>query len=272
MHRILVIFIAALAVVGLRSALPVAAQTMSVTAGPSTPGDRMAAIRERGVLRVGTTGDYKPFTYRDPATGDYEGLDIDVARTFARALGVRVEFVQTSWPTLTADVLADKFDLAMGGISHNPARADVGLLSHGYLSDGKRPLIRKSDRDRFRTLADIDQPGVRVAVNPGGTNQSFDAANLKRAIVIVVEKNLSIPALIADGKADVFITDGVEADYDASHDPRLLAVDPSHPYTHDTKVYFLRRDEASLEQALDAFIDRSLSDGLYARLRAKWIG
>ncbi|MGH7756004.1 MAG: transporter substrate-binding domain-containing protein, partial [Vulcanimicrobiaceae bacterium] len=187
-------------------------------------------------------------------TGGYEGLDIDVARAFAKSLGVRAEFVQTSWPTMTADLLADKFDLAMGGISQLPARAEVGLLSHGYLSDGKRPLIRKADQNRFHTLADIDQPGVRVAVNPGGTNQKFDAANLSHATVDVVEKNLSIPALIADGKADVFITDGVEADYDASRDSRLLAVDPSHPYTHDTKVYFLQRDEASVEQALDGFI------------------
>ena len=61
---------------------------------------RLDKILQSGVLRVGTTGDYKPFTARDAATQQFSGFDIDQAESLGKALGVRVEYVPTSWPAL----------------------------------------------------------------------------------------------------------------------------------------------------------------------------
>jgi len=242
-------------------------------AGAQTPAaDRLSRIKASGVLRVGTTGDYKPYTYLDPATQAYSGMDIDVAQAFAKSLGVRVVFVATSWPAMTSDLVADKFDVAMGGVSDSPEREAAGALSHAYLTDGKVALVRATDRAKYQSLADIDKPGVRIAVNPGGTNQKFVNANIKTATVVVVEKNLSIPQLVASGQADVMITDGVEAALAARSDARLAVADPAEPFTKLQKEYFLHKGDPAFEAALDAFIDRALSDGTYAKLRAKWIG
>ncbi len=239
---------------------------------PAVGGDRLARIKATGVLRVGTTGDYKPYTYLDPATQMYSGMDIDVAQAFANSLGVRAVFVATSWPTMTADLQADKFDVAMGGVSDSPEREANGVLSHPYLSDGKVALVRSRDRAKYKTLAAIDQPGVLIAVNPGGTNQKFVNANVKLATVVVVEKNLSIPAMVASGAADVMITDGVEAALAARSDQRLAVADPAQPFTKLQKEYFMHAGDGAFEAALNAFIDRALADGTYAKLRAKWIG
>ena len=148
----------------------------------------------------------------------------------------------------------------------------VALLSTSYFADGKTQLVRVADRGTYATLSRIDRPGVRVAVNPGGTNDTFDRARLRHAQIIVFEKNLSIPQAIADGKADVFITDGVEAILAAKSDPRLVAVDPAHPFTHDQKGYLVHRQDTSLLWALNAWEQRAKGDGTYARLREKWIG
>src|ERR1700743_1967111 len=74
----------------------------------------LAAIRKAGVLRVGTTGDYTPFSLIQP-DGSYRGADIDMAHDLARRLGVGVAFVPTVWVDLLDDFLADRFDIAMGG-------------------------------------------------------------------------------------------------------------------------------------------------------------
>ena len=66
-------------------------------------------------LTACSTGDYRPFTYRD-ADGRWSGMDIDLVRNFARETGVELELVPTTWPTLMAD-LGHKCDLAVGGIS-----------------------------------------------------------------------------------------------------------------------------------------------------------
>ena len=83
--------------------------------------NQLDAIRAAGVLRVGTTGDYKPFSYRT-GTGTYVGLDIEMAESLAWSLGVKLELVATTWPTLMQDLAANRFDIAMGGISITPER------------------------------------------------------------------------------------------------------------------------------------------------------
>ena len=89
-----------------------------VTASAQAQQDsRLDEILKRGTLRVGMTGDYLPFTYFDKATSKFRGFDVDMAESLGKALGVRVEYVQTSWPKLTKDFEADDFDIAMGGIS-----------------------------------------------------------------------------------------------------------------------------------------------------------
>jgi len=248
--------------------LPAYAQAMA----PSQAGD-LAQIRQSGVLRVGETGDYDPFTIASP-DGTYRGIDADAAHMLARAIGpnVKVEVIKTSWPTLSADLQAGKFDIAMGGISWNAARAQIGELSHPYVSDGKVALIRAADKARFKSLADLDRPDVTVLVNPGGTNSVFVKDTIKNAKVVVVQDNLAIPGMIADGKGDVMFTDGVEARLKAARDHRLYAVDPDHPFTHSEHVYFLPKGQTALLDVVNAWVDKAKSDGTYAKLFAKYIG
>ncbi len=49
---------------------------------------------------------------------------------------------------------------------------------------GKAAIARCADRDRFASLPEIDRPGVKVLVNPGGTNERFDRANLHQAEIV----------------------------------------------------------------------------------------
>jgi cyclohexadienyl dehydratase len=182
---------------------------------PSPPGPAryaLARIRDTGVLRVGTTGDYDPYSVIDPE-GGFRGIDVEAAHLLARAIGpnVQARFVKTSWPGMTRDLLAGRFDVAMGGVSRSRSRGDSGGLSRTYLTDVKVALVRAADRDKYRTLADLDRPGVTVLVNPGGTNQEFVEAKVRRARVMVVRDNLAIPGMVAEGKGDVMFTDGVEA-------------------------------------------------------------
>ena len=70
-------------------------------AGCGTPvQDSPGSVRARGVLRVGASGDCKPMSFREPATGKYWGFDAALAEDLAREMGVKLEFVPTSWPTL----------------------------------------------------------------------------------------------------------------------------------------------------------------------------
>ena len=234
--------------------------------------EKVDEIRDRGTLLVGTTGDYRPLSYFDSQTGTYWGFDIEVASEIAKALGVNVAFVKTSWPTLTADVSAEPqtFDFAIGGITITDERKEKMLMSEGYLANGKTILCRAADKGRYQSLADIDKPEVRVMVNPGGLNEKFAYASLPHASIYVYPTNEDIPTLIAEGNADVMITEITEAPYYVKADNRLAAPLLDKPFTHGEIGILMRKGQDNLLQIVNATLQRMKGDGTLRRLHEKY--
>jgi cyclohexadienyl dehydratase len=231
---------------------------------------RLDDIVKRGTLRVGMTGDYLPFDYLDKATAKFRGFDVDMAEALGKALGAKVEYVQTAWPRLMQDFDADRFDIAMGGISITPDRQQHGIFSAPVMRDGKTPIARCADTGKYETIADIDRPGTRVIVNPGGTNERFVRANVKNAEIITYGDNVTIFDEIVKGHADLMITDSSETRYQQKLHPGVLcAVHPEKPFDVAEKAYWLQRDAA-----LAAFVDRWLrtirDNGRFEQIYAAW--
>jgi len=229
-------------------------------AAPALAGEALDAIRSRGTLLVGTTGDYKPFTFRQP-DGSYVGADIVMAEHLALRLGVRLEPVPTAWPALLEDFTARRFDVAMGGVSVNPARSARGTFSTTIYIDGKRPVARCADQDRFTSVAAIDQPGVRVIVNPGGTNDEFARAHIKRAALAVHPNNSTVFDEILAGRADVMVTDGIEADHQAFIHPELCPTHVAAPFTRLEEAYLLPNDPDLVHEVNDWIAVEAVSGG-----------
>ena len=232
---------------------------------------KVAEIVERDTILIGTTGDYRPLSFCE-ADGTYWGFDIEMANEIAKRIGVSVKFKKTSWPTLTADVLAEpqKFDLAIGGITITDARRETMLMSDGYLANGKTILCRASEADRYKSLADIDKPEVRVMVNPGGLNEKFANENLTHATIIVHPKNEEIPSLVAEGQANVMITEITEAPYYVQTDTRLAAPLLSAPFNHGEIGVLMQKGQEDLLQMVNMTIRQMKADGTLKKLHEKY--
>ena len=232
---------------------------------------KVAKIIERGTILFGTTGDYRPLSFCQ-ADGTYWGFGIEVAKEIAKRIGVGVQFIKTSWPTLTADVLAEPqlFDLAIGGITITDTRRETMLMSDGYLANGKTILCRASEAERYKSLADIDKPEVTVMVNPGGLNEKFANENLTQAKIVVHTKNEEIPALIAEGEADVMITEITEAPYYVQTDTRLAAPLLNAPFTHGEIGVLMQKGQEDLLRMVNNVIRQMKSDGSLRKLHEKY--
>jgi cyclohexadienyl dehydratase len=215
-----------------------------------------ARIKSTGVIRIGTTGDYAPFSIdRD---GTLTGADIDLAESLANRLQLTPVFVKTSWPTLLNDLGADKFDIAMGGVSITPARAEVAAFSTPYAQGGKAILARCAETGRYPNLAAVDRRGVRVIVNPGGTNEQYVRENVKRAGIRVFPDNTKIFDEISANRADVMITDDVEADLQAKTHPNLCRVSRETLTRADKAILLPKNDE------LTTLINGALNEAIQA--------
>ena len=174
----------------IRNVLVAAALGTALCVG-ATAGERLDRIEDTKTLRVGTPGDYRPFAMKE--NGRYVGHDVELLEAMAKAAGWKVEYVDTSWPKLSADFKADKFDVAMGGITPTVARLKLGAFLPGYVTFGKVALVNASKAKQFTTNESLNRPDVRVIKNPGGTNELYVNQHLTKAQVTTHQKNAEIP-------------------------------------------------------------------------------
>lgn len=238
---------------------------------PAAPASALDAVVARGEVKVCSTGDYRPFTYLDQGPGKWDGIDIDMAGDLAQRLGVRLTLVKTTWSTLIDD-LGRTCDLAMGGISVTTDRAKRAFYSDSYLVDGKAPVSRCENVARFQTLEQIDQPGVRAVVNPGGTNEQFANSRLKQATIVRHPDNNTIFDEIIAGRADLMITDATETKWQSHQHPELCAVHPDQPFTFSEKAYLLPRGDIALQEWVNQWLHLARNDGTYAKFAQPRLG
>jgi len=242
----------------------IVAMMLLSAAAPCWAGEALDAIRARGLLRVGTTGDYKPFSFRQrPAT--HPGAALGGAGRRAPRLGVKLQIVPTAWASLLPDFVAGRYDVAMGGVSVTPPRAEKGTFSTVTFVDGKRPVARCADQDRFVSVEAIDQPGVRVVVNPGATNEEFARTRFPHATLTVHPDNATVFDEIVADRADVMVTDGIEVDHQSFLHPELCPAHVSAPFTRLEKAYLLPRDP-DLAVLVDAWLADERSSGEFDRI------
>lgn len=230
------------------------AAVLACAAGPPPP----------ATLRVGTSGDYAPFSQagdRAPA-----GFDVEVARAFARDVGLELEWVRFRWPELARDVAAARFDVAMSGVTVRPERSVAGRFGVPVASSGAVVLARPAHA--AGGLEGLDRATVRIAVNAGGHLEHSARAAFPRASLRVLPENDAVRRALAQGDVDAIVTDTREAPH---WQPSLPDAVLLGPFTRDRKAY-LWATEASQAEAMDAWLLAREADGTLARLRARWLG
>jgi cyclohexadienyl dehydratase len=221
---------------------------------------RLQQILDAGVLRVGTTGDYAPFSFRESPGEPFTGIDIDLAMNLARSLDVDIRFVKTQWSSLLADLDAGRYDIAMSGVSRILARQQAGFFSSPYHRGGKTPISLCKNINKFNTLEKIDRKPNRIIVNPGGTNERYVDAHIKQAQKVLHRDNRTIFDEIIRGNADLMITDEIEVQLQSARHDQLCATMPDQTLTYQDKGYLMPQDER-LKEYVNLWLARRKSDG-----------
>jgi Na+/H+-dicarboxylate symporter/ABC-type amino acid transport substrate-binding protein len=156
--------------------------TRLVQADQLTPAPvSLAAIRRRGVLRVGLRSDALPWAYRNDQ-GQLVGYDIDMLQALARNLSVDLELVQAPVEELEGLLRSQRIDLAAGGIPSTPQRAADLTVSADYQQVHLALLVRDEKVDMIQALPrrPLGRP-LRLAVSDGsmiGVNLRDQVAGL----------------------------------------------------------------------------------------------
>ena len=205
--------------------LSMLALAASVVCGSAAAQDRsiLHKVLDSGTLKVGTTGDFNPMSFKDPETKEYRGHQIDAAKQLAADMGVEVEFVATDWKTLINGVVARKYDVVMTGTSMTVTRAKAAGYTVPWGRTGYLPLTRKEIADRFKTWEDLNNPDVTIGYNLGTSFADFVKLRLPNATVKEVESPARDWQDLLAGRVDITISSILEAGkLSSTHDTLVI--------------------------------------------------
>jgi cyclohexadienyl dehydratase len=223
---------------------------------------RLARIQAEGTLRIGTTGDYVPFSVAQD--GRLFGSDIELAARLAQRLDVKPVFVRTSFPTLLEDLRADRFDVGFSGISITPKREAVASFSVAYFRVGEAIITRCRDASQYPNLASLDRPEVRVLVYPGGTGEHFAHDHLRSAQIIPFPDKGGAFEEVRSGRMDAMFTDEVDAKVRVKQYPDLCYTLADSPFRDPKGILMPRAPD--LVAAVSAWVTESVAAGEPTRL------
>src|SRR5215470_2380619 len=165
---------------------------------PPSPAAR-AELAPTGKLRAGINSGNFILAQKDPATGDSRGPAIDLARELGKRLGVPVEIVAyTAVGTMVDGAKAGAWDIAFLG--SDPARAGEIDFTAAYLELEATYLVPPNSR--LRSIADVDQEGVRVAAPARANYELYLSRNLKRASLVRADNADAAFKLLVEGRVE----------------------------------------------------------------------
>lgn len=182
-------------------ALGIAGRGIGALYAQQAPDPRVADIVRTGKLRVGV-GLVPTFAIKDPVTGEFRGMAIELARALAARLGVEVLPVEYPSPPNVLDGLkTGAWDVGFLGI--DPARLALADFSTPYIQVDSTYLLPASSS--IRNIADADRPGIRIAVMRNSVEDLTLSRMLKQAEFVRVETTVSAGFdVLRAGNAEVF--------------------------------------------------------------------
>ncbi|HEM4745988.1 TPA: transporter substrate-binding domain-containing protein [Streptococcus suis] len=140
-----------------------AKQPVAQTETPAsiTNSDQVQAIIDRGVLRVGVKQDVPNFGYKNPDTGEFEGMEIDIARKIADELGVDIEFTPVTAQTRGPLLDNGQVDMVIATFTITEERKLLYNFTTPYYTDAVGFLVNKDSG--IKTFTDLDGKTIGVA-------------------------------------------------------------------------------------------------------------
>jgi ABC-type amino acid transport substrate-binding protein len=247
------------------------AATVSILFAPQVEAQqtdsRLYSITSSGTLRVCQYPLYYSISFRNPATGEIEGIDADLAKELASELGAELEIVESSFGTFIADLQADKCEIGMFGIGSTLQRAQAVAFTQPYLLTSIYAVTRAGGE--VTTWADIDQPGRKVAVSLGSYIEPFMRDYLKNAELVVVAPPATRESELVANRVDVIMTDYPTAIKVTDEFDWAASIEPAEPLRLTPYAYVVPHGDQIWLNFVNQFIDTIKLDGRLVQFAEK---
>ena len=211
----------------------------------------LADIKQRGTLKLCTAD--SPYIQKDPKTGNWVGYDADLADMYAKQLGVKVQWVDSSWGNIIPTTLAKKCDIAWGVFFYRPEREKTIDQTKPIHNTGLLVVVRADD-NRFKSYQDLNKKGI-VFSQLADIGETEAKKNFPNATVRVIQSDqVNAQSLeVVAGRADANLTDALLA-YDLVKKNAGVKIVSGPIIRRSNMVFILRKDSKDLLASVNKFI------------------
>ncbi|MCI0752218.1 ABC transporter substrate-binding protein [Teichococcus vastitatis] len=232
------------------------------------------AIRRQGFLRVGIEATYPPMAYKDPATNERRGLNVDLVTAIGQELALEIRWEEMAFAQLIPAITTDRVDFSGSSMTDLPARREK-LSFVDYVSTGAQVFTTAAQQKGAMRPADFCG---RSLATPRTTNyfpqaQAWSEAHCVAAgrapiRVIGTEGAAAARADLQQGRADGAILGAEYVVFLQQQNPGTF-VAIGEPISRNLSGMAFARDKTALRDAVAGALSRMVADGRYAAILAR---
>ncbi len=242
-------------------------QPSTMVVAPRSNVDTLAEIKKSGKLRVGVAK-IVPSAFHDK-NGKLVGFEIDVAKKMARDLGVEVEFYPVHFDYLLSDLLAERYDIIISGLSITAERALKVNFSAPYNVTHLTLAANEKMSKGFKTVESFNKNGITIGVVHGTTAEEIGSLTFPNAKIKLYEEDQALFKDLTEDKISAAISDAPRPEAVAKGFPGIVTT-PLKPLATFPAAFAVRRGDPDFVNFLNSWIQERTVNGWIERRRKHW--
>lgn len=228
------------------------------------------SIIKRGSLQVCLEAGYMPFEMRDKK-GDIVGFDVDVAKSMAKAMGVKLDLRNTAWDGIIPALLTEKCDVILSGMTVTAERNLKVNFTDPYIVVGQSILISPKLKGKVKSYKDLNDPKYTIATKLGTTADVATKRYMSKAKINLFETESEAALEVINGNADAFVYDlPFNAIYAAQNSGKVVHL--NEVFTYEPLAMAVRKGDPDFLNFINNYLAQIKHDGTYDKFYQKWFG
>jgi ABC-type amino acid transport substrate-binding protein len=226
-------------------------------------------VVKTGKLRVGMSANQPPLNVKSKS-GQMIGLEVDLAKGLAYALGLEIEIVQQPFGQLLPSLKKGKVDMVISGVDITADRTRDFLFVGPYLLSGKSLVTASKSLANAQTVDDVNTPNVSFVTLKNSTSAAFVKRHVPKAKLVTVDDYEQAIAKVVDGSASAMIADLPACMLAVLRNPEAGLFTLEEPLSVEPMGIAVSAKDARFYNLIDNYIDAIEATGILSALRQKW--
>lgn len=221
-------------------------------------------------VTMATSADYPPYeniVEGEDGKNTVVGVDIEIGKEIAKALGKNLRVIHKGFDFLVEDVRNGKVDFIIAAMTPTPSRAEIIDFSKSYYTEESVPqvvLIHNDNVDLYTSIESLNVAGVRVGAQTGSIQAEFAEIFTKNATAKVIQDLNELMNNLSNKQIDALFTEGPVADTKINQDFPFTKLELSALEGYEGNAVGVKKGNTELLVVINEVIDELIANGQVA--------